>query len=128
VHGKKVDPRGACPGDDWQRLFANLRAYYAFIVRPPRQKKAACSLGGEFGAGGANWSHDRSLDWHLANDPQAMAAVQTLIRDPQPTFTTATSLPCTERDHDPRGLPAGSSRMTAITASLPGNGGGRDPE
>ena len=60
VHGKGplVDKM---PGDDWQR-FANLRLLWAYMYGLPGKK--LCFMGGEFGQT-REWSHDRSLDWHL---------------------------------------------------------------
>jgi 1,4-alpha-glucan branching enzyme len=63
VHGKG-SLLGRMPGDRWQR-FANLRAYFAFMWTHPGKK--LLFMGGEFGQEG-EWSHDRSLDWHLLDD------------------------------------------------------------
>jgi 1,4-alpha-glucan branching enzyme len=49
------------PGDDWQR-FANLRALYGYMLAHPGKK--LLFMGGEFGQW-AEWSEQRSLDWHL---------------------------------------------------------------
>jgi len=64
VHGKgslilKV------PGDDWQR-FANLRLLYAYMYAQAGKK--LLFMGDEL-AQVAEWNHDRSLDWHLLEDP-----------------------------------------------------------
>jgi 1,4-alpha-glucan branching enzyme len=75
VHGKR-SLIGRMPGDRWQR-FANLRAYFGFMFGHPGKK--LLFMGGEFGQE-REWNHDRSLDWHLLNDP-AHAGVQSLIRD-----------------------------------------------
>ncbi len=75
VHGKR-SLIGKMPGDRWQR-FANLRAYFGFMFGHPGKK--LLFMGGEF-AQEREWSHDRSLDWHLLNDP-AHRGVQRLIRD-----------------------------------------------
>ena len=64
------------PGDEWQR-FANLRAYYASMYAHPGKK--LLFMGSEIGQYD-EWSHDRSLDWHLlAYRPHS--GVQNLIRD-----------------------------------------------
>jgi 1,4-alpha-glucan branching enzyme len=75
VHGKG-SILGRMPGDRWQR-FANLRAYYTFMFGHPGKK--LLFMGSEFGQE-REWSHDRSLDWHLLDQP-AHAGVQALMRD-----------------------------------------------
>ncbi len=75
VHGKK-SIIGRMPGDDWQR-FANLRAYYSFMYGHPGKK--LMFMGCEF-AQEREWSHDRSLDWHLLDQPKH-AGIHSLIRD-----------------------------------------------
>jgi 1,4-alpha-glucan branching enzyme len=49
------------PGDDWQK-FANLRLLYGYMFAQPGKK--ILFMGGEFGQWD-EWSHERSLDWHL---------------------------------------------------------------
>jgi 1,4-alpha-glucan branching enzyme len=49
------------PGDNWQR-FATLRLLYTYMFAHPGTK--LLFMGGEF-AQTQEWSHDRSLDWHL---------------------------------------------------------------
>ncbi len=49
------------PGDDWQR-FANLRLLLGYMYGHPGKKLQF--MGGEF-AQWEEWSHDKSLDWHL---------------------------------------------------------------
>ncbi len=75
VHGKR-SILGRMPGDDWQR-FANLRAYYGAMFTHPGKK--LLFMGNEF-AQSREWSHDRSLDWHLL-DYAPHQGVQTLLRD-----------------------------------------------
>jgi 1,4-alpha-glucan branching enzyme len=75
VHGKG-SLIGRMPGDRWQR-FANLRAYFGFMFGHPGKK--LLFMGGEF-AQEREWNHDRSLDWHLLNDP-AHSGLQALVRD-----------------------------------------------
>jgi len=53
------------PGDAWQRA-ANLRALLAWMWAHPGKK--LLFMGGEF-AQAREWNHDRSLDWHLLEDP-----------------------------------------------------------
>jgi 1,4-alpha-glucan branching enzyme len=64
VHGKG-SLLARMPGDQWQR-FANLRALLAYQWTRPGKKLVF--MGTEL-APEAEWSHERSLDWHLAGDP-----------------------------------------------------------
>ncbi|MCK6451104.1 MAG: 1,4-alpha-glucan branching protein GlgB [Alphaproteobacteria bacterium] len=75
VHGKR-SLIGRMPGDRWQR-FASLRAYYVFMHGHPGKK--LLFMGGEL-AQEREWNHDRSLDWHLLDDP-LHRGVQALVRD-----------------------------------------------
>lgn len=75
VHGKG-SLLDRMPGDDWQR-FANLRAYYGFMWGHPGKK--LLFMGGEF-AQAREWNVDRSLDWHLLDNP-LHAGIQRLVRD-----------------------------------------------
>jgi 1,4-alpha-glucan branching enzyme len=75
VHGKG-SLIGKMPGDEWQK-FANLRAYLSFMWTHPGKK--LLFMGGEI-AQVREWNHDRSLDWHLLDDPKH-AGVQRLVRD-----------------------------------------------
>jgi len=75
VHGKG-SLLARMPGDAWQR-FANLRAYYGFMWGHPGKK--LLFMGCEFGQQG-EWKVNRSLDWHLLDDP-LHAGVQRLVRD-----------------------------------------------
>lgn len=75
VHGKGslID---RMPGDRWQQ-FANLRLYFAFMFAHPGKK--LLFMGGEF-AQSREWNHDRSLDWHLLDQPEH-AGIKTLYRE-----------------------------------------------
>jgi 1,4-alpha-glucan branching enzyme len=53
------------PGDVWQK-YATLRTLYAYMYGHPGKK--LLFMGGEFGQW-REWNHDRSLDWHLLDDP-----------------------------------------------------------
>jgi 1,4-alpha-glucan branching enzyme len=75
VHGKG-SLYSKMPGDRWQKL-ANLRALYAYMWAHPGKK--LLFMGGEL-AQQAEWSHERSLDWHLLENPEH-AGVQSLVRD-----------------------------------------------
>jgi 1,4-alpha-glucan branching enzyme len=65
VHGKN-SLLEKMPGDPWQK-FANLRALLAYQYTRPGKK--LLFMGTEL-APHAEWSHERSLDWHLAEDPR----------------------------------------------------------
>jgi 1,4-alpha-glucan branching enzyme len=75
VHGKG-SLVNKMPGDRWQKL-ANLRSLYAYMWAHPGKK--LLFMGGEF-AQEQEWSHDRSLDWHLLEEPEH-AGVQALVRE-----------------------------------------------
>jgi 1,4-alpha-glucan branching enzyme len=64
------------PGDRWQK-FANLRALYTYMWAHPGKK--LLFMGQEF-AQEAEWSHERSLDWHLLENREH-AGIQSLVRD-----------------------------------------------
>jgi 1,4-alpha-glucan branching enzyme len=79
-HDEVVHGKGSLlqkmPGDRWQQL-ANLRALYAYMWAHPGKK--LLFMGGEL-AQDREWSHDRSLDWHLLESPQH-EGVQRLVRE-----------------------------------------------
>jgi 1,4-alpha-glucan branching enzyme len=79
-HDEVVHGKGSLlekmPGDAWQRL-ANLRALYGWMWAHPG--KTLLFMGAEL-AQGREWSHERSLDWHLLDDP-AHAGISRLIGD-----------------------------------------------
>jgi 1,4-alpha-glucan branching enzyme len=96
VHGKG-SLIGKMPGDRWQK-FANLRAYFAYMWTHPGKK--LLFMGGEFGQD-REWSHDRSLDWHLLEDP-AHRTLQTLVRDLNRLYREVPALHV--RDAEPEGF------------------------
>ncbi len=96
VHGKG-SMLNKMPGDRWQK-FANLRAYYGFMWTHPGKK--LLFMGGEFGQE-REWSHDRSLDWHLLDQPDH-AGLQRLVRDLNHLYKSQPALH--ERDCDPAGF------------------------
>jgi 1,4-alpha-glucan branching enzyme len=63
------------PGDDWQK-FANLRLLYAYMWAQPGKK--LLFMGGEFGQR-REWSHERSLDWHLLRESPLHGQLQLLV-------------------------------------------------
>jgi 1,4-alpha-glucan branching enzyme len=85
------------PGDDWQK-FANLRAYLGFMWAHPGKK--LLFMGGEI-AQWREWNHDRSLDWHLLDEPRH-AGLQRLVRDLNRLYTALPALHA--QDTDPAGF------------------------
>ena len=70
-------------------------------------------MGGEFGQW-REWNHDRSLDWHLLDDPSHAGAAA--LRAGLSTGTTAPSRRCTSATSTPAAS-AGSTATTTRTAS-----------
>jgi 1,4-alpha-glucan branching enzyme len=96
VHGKG-SLFSKLPGDEWQKL-ATLRLLLAYQWTRPG--KVLDFMGAEL-ASPAEWNHDRSLDWHLADSPARaglMRFVAALGRayHAQPAFW--------RWDHDPAGF------------------------
>jgi 1,4-alpha-glucan branching enzyme len=73
VHGKG-SLINRMPGDDWQK-FANLRLLYSYMWSTPGKK--LLFMGGEI-AQWAEWNHDSSLNWELAQY-ERHAQVQAVI-------------------------------------------------
>jgi 1,4-alpha-glucan branching enzyme len=84
-------------GDRWQKL-ANLRALYAYMWAHPGKKLLfmGCELAQE-----QEWSHERSLDWHLLERPEH-AGIQALVRDLNRSYRAEPAL--WEVDTDPSGF------------------------
>ena len=94
VHGKgsllhKV------PGDDWQK-FASLRAYFGFMWGHPGKK--LLFMGNEFGQRD-EWSHERSLDWHLLQYAPHRG-LQAWVKDLNHLYLSQPSLYCQDTRAD----------------------------
>jgi 1,4-alpha-glucan branching enzyme len=96
VHGKG-SLLGKMPGGHWQKL-ANLRTLYAYMWAHPGKK--LLFMGGEL-AQEQEWSHDRSLDWHLL-ERREHAGIQSLVRDLNRLYRAEPAL--WELDSDPAGF------------------------
>jgi len=96
VHGKG-SLLSKMPGDAWQQ-FANLRLLLGDQFAQPGKK--LLFMGGEF-AQGREWSHERSLDWHLLADARHRG-VQRWVRDLNTLYRGEPALH--ERDADPAGF------------------------
>jgi 1,4-alpha-glucan branching enzyme len=72
-HDEVVHMKGSLirkmPGDEWQR-FANLRLLFAWMHAQPGKKMLF--MGGDI-AQWSEWDHDRSLDWHVLDNPSHAA-------------------------------------------------------
>ena len=96
VHGKG-SLINKMAGDRWQR-FANLRAYLSWMWTHPGKK--LLFMGCEFGQE-REWSHDRSLDWHLLEQDDHHG-LQAMVRDLNRLYRDLPALH--ERDCDPEGF------------------------
>jgi 1,4-alpha-glucan branching enzyme len=96
VHGKG-SLISRMPGDPWQKR-ANLRTLYAYMWAHPGKK--LLFMGQEF-AQEAEWSHERSLDWHLLESPEH-SGIQNLVRDLNHAYRAEPAL--WEVDFEPAGF------------------------
>jgi 1,4-alpha-glucan branching enzyme len=96
VHGKG-SLYNKMPGDRWQK-HANLRALYAYMWAHPGKK--LLFMGQEF-AQEDEWSHERSLDWHLLEESDK-SGIQSLVRDLNRAYKDEPAL--WENDFDPSGF------------------------
>ncbi|HET6960224.1 MAG TPA: 1,4-alpha-glucan branching protein GlgB [Vicinamibacterales bacterium] len=96
VHGKRalIDKM---PGDAW-RKYASLRLLYGYMFGHPGKK--LLFMGAEF-AQWREWNHDRSLDWHLLDDP-AHAAMRRYVQDLNRHYQAEPALH--QADFDPEGF------------------------
>ncbi|MGH2821829.1 MAG: 1,4-alpha-glucan branching protein GlgB [Thermoleophilaceae bacterium] len=120
VHGKG-SLYSKMAGDRWQKL-ANLRSLYAYMWAHPGKK--LLFMGGEL-AQEAEWSHERSLDWHLLEDA-GNAGVQALVRDLNGVLRSEPAL--YEQDFDPAGfwwLEANDAAANVLAFARASSGGER---
>jgi 1,4-alpha-glucan branching enzyme len=120
VHGKG-SLLDKMPGDRWQQL-ANLRALYGYMWAHPGKK--LLFMGGEL-AQEQEWSHERSLDWHLLERPEHQG-VQTLVGDLNRAYRGEPAL--WQLDHDPAGfawLELGDAQANVIAFSRSSQDGER---
>ena len=96
VHGKG-SLLGAMPGDDWQK-HANLRLLYGYQFAQPGKK--LLFMGDELGQW-REWSHERSLDWHLL-DHAPHAGLLRFVSDLNRIYREEPALH--ELDADPSGF------------------------
>jgi 1,4-alpha-glucan branching enzyme len=100
-HDEVVHGKGAMldkmPGDAWQKR-ATLRTLYAYMFGHPGKK--LMFMGSEFGQW-REWNHDRSLDWHLLDDP-AHASLRRFVQDLNALHQAEPALH--ECDFDPGGF------------------------
>jgi 1,4-alpha-glucan branching enzyme len=90
-HDEVVHGKGSLisnmPGDEWQR-FANLRLLYGYMYACSGKK--LLFMGDEF-AQNDEWSHEKSLDWHLLDAP-LHAQVQQFVADLNRTYRAQPAL------------------------------------
>jgi 1,4-alpha-glucan branching enzyme len=96
VHGKG-SLFSKMPGDTWQK-FANLRTLLGYQYTHPGKK--LLFMGTEL-AMDREWDHDRSLDWHLAEDPMRKG-LQKFMADLGRIYLDEPAL--WERDYHPQGF------------------------
>jgi 1,4-alpha-glucan branching enzyme len=96
VHGKG-SMINKMPGDPWQKA-ATLRTLYGYMYAHPGKK--LLFMGDEFGQW-REWNHDRSLDWHLLEDP-AHQGIRRFIQDLNAAYRAEPALH--EQDFDPAGF------------------------
>ena len=78
---------GKVPGDDWQKA-ATVRAIYGYMYSHPGKK--LMFMGAEFGQG-REWNYDRSLDWHLLEQP-LHSSLKRFVADLNHVYTSERAL------------------------------------
>ncbi|TMK80824.1 MAG: 1,4-alpha-glucan branching protein GlgB [Actinobacteria bacterium] len=100
-HDEVVHGKGSLlekmPGDEWQR-FANLRLLFGYQYALAGKK--LLFMGNEFGQR-REWAHERSLDWHLLEQPEH-AGVLRWVQDLNRIYRDEPALH--EKDADPAGF------------------------
>jgi 1,4-alpha-glucan branching enzyme len=97
VHGKG-SLLAKMAGDRWQR-FANLRLLYSYMFAQPGKK--LLFMGAEF-AQWNEWSHDRSLDWHLVDGDELHRRMQLCVGELNHLYRREPALH--QLDGDARGM------------------------
>jgi len=119
VHGKG-SLLGKMPGDEWQK-FANLRLLFGYMVGQTGKK--LLFMGGEFGQR-AEWNHEKSLDWHLLEEP-LHRGVQRWVEDLSKLYRAEPALHQLDADPD-RGfewIDANDSQACVLTFLRKGRSG-----
>ena len=97
-HDEVVHMKGSLirkmPGDDNQK-YANLRALFAYMTAHPGKK--LLFMGGEF-AQWSEWNYERSLDWHLLENP-CHRGIQRLVADLNKLYKTERALYLYDEKH-----------------------------
>ena len=121
VHGKG-SLLDQMPGRDRDK-FANLRLLFGEMWAQPGKK--LLFMGGEFGQG-QEWSHERSLDWHLLGSDRH-AGVKAWVRDLNRLVAAEPALHL--KDFDPTGFEwIDCNDAESSVLSLLRKGGENDPE
>ena len=121
VHGKG-SLLGKMPGDAWQK-FASLRLLLGAMWAQPGKK--LIFMGGELGQG-QEWSHERSLDWHLL-EQEPHQGVQRWVRDLNHLLRTQPALHL--KDFDPSGfewVDCNDAEQSTLSLLRKGAGPGED--
>jgi 1,4-alpha-glucan branching enzyme len=95
VHGKG-SLIGRMPGDAWQQ-FANLRLLFGWMWGHPGKK--LLFMGGEFGQR-REWTHEDSLEWHVAEQHPEHRGVQRWLTDLNSFYRSNKSLHGTDFSPD----------------------------
>jgi 1,4-alpha-glucan branching enzyme len=121
VHGKG-SLLDKMPGDAWQK-FANLRLLMGYMYA--QSGKKLLFMGGEFGQW-REWTHDESLDWHLA-EYAPHAGIQQWVGDLNRLYRSRPELH--EKDCDPSGfewIDANDADQSTLSFMRRGQAGDRE--